>query len=71
MPAGGEGLAYSLAKYVVSPPISLRRILSDDGQRVRYGYNDHKTKQRQEEEIPALTVIGRMVQQGGEPHSGT
>ncbi len=37
VPAGGEGFAYSLAKYVVSPPLSLRRILSDDGQRVRYG----------------------------------
>ena len=36
VPAGGEGLAYYLAKYVVSPPISLRRILSYDGQRVRY-----------------------------------
>jgi hypothetical protein len=35
-PAGGEGLAYYVAKYVVSPPISLRRILSYDGQRVRY-----------------------------------
>jgi len=62
VPAGGEGLAYYLAKYVVSPPISLRRILSYDGQRVRYWYNDHKTKQRQEEEISALTFIGRMVQ---------
>jgi hypothetical protein len=62
VPGGGEGLAYYLAKYVVSPPISLRRILSYDGQRVRYWYNDHKTKQRQEEEIPALTFIGRMVQ---------
>jgi len=51
-----------LAKYVVSPPISLRRILSYDGQRVRYWYNDHKTKQRQEEEVSALTFIGRMVQ---------
>jgi hypothetical protein len=61
-PAGGEGLAYYLAKYVVSPPISLRRILSYDGQRVRYWYNDHKTKQRQEEEVSALTFIGRMVQ---------
>src|SRR5712691_3988472 len=30
VPAGGEGLAYYLAKYVVSPPISLRRILSYD-----------------------------------------
>jgi Putative transposase/Transposase zinc-binding domain len=62
VPAGGEGLAYSLAKYVVSPPISLRRILRYDGQRVRYWYNDHKTKQRQEEEVSALTFIGRMVQ---------
>jgi hypothetical protein len=49
VPAGGEGLAYYLAKYVVSPPISLRRLLSYDGQRVRYWYNDHKTKQRQED----------------------
>jgi hypothetical protein len=62
VPAGGEGLAYYLAKDVVSPPLSLRRILRDDGQRVRYGYNDHKTKQRQEEEVSALTFIGRMVQ---------
>jgi hypothetical protein len=35
VPAGGEGLAYYLSQYVVSPPISLRRLLSDDGQRVR------------------------------------
>jgi hypothetical protein len=62
VPAGGEGLAYYLAQYVVSPPISLRRILSYDGQRVWYWYNDHKTKQRQEEEVSALTFIGRMVQ---------
>src|SRR5256712_1218203 len=62
VPAGGEGLAYYLAKYVVSPPISLRRILSYDGQLVRYWYNDHKTQQRQEEEVSALTFIGRMVQ---------
>src|SRR5437764_1309430 len=62
VPAGGEGLAYYLATYVVSPLISLRRLLSYDGQRVRYWYNDHKTKQRQEEEVSALTFIGRMVQ---------
>ena len=62
VPAGGEGLAYYLAKYVVSPPISLRRILAYDGQQVCYWYNDHKTKRRQEETIPALVFIGRMVQ---------
>jgi hypothetical protein len=60
--AGGEGLAYSWAQYVVSPPISLRRLLSYDGQRVRDGDNDHQTKQRQEEEVSALPFIGRMVQ---------
>jgi Putative transposase len=31
VPAGGEGLAYYLARYVVSPPTSLRRILRYDG----------------------------------------
>lgn len=62
VPAGGEGLAYYLAKYVVSPPISLRRILHYDGQRVRYWYNDHRTNKRQVEEVPAVTFIGRMVQ---------
>ena len=62
VPAGGEGLAYYLAQYVVSPPISLRRILRYDGQRVRYGYHEHKTKRRQEAEVSALTLIGRMVQ---------
>ena len=51
-----------MAKYVVSPPISLRRILRYDGQRVRYGYHEHKTKRRQEAEVSALTLIGRMVQ---------
>jgi hypothetical protein len=62
-PAGGEGWASYLAKYGVSSPISLRRILSYEGQRVRYGYNDHKTKSRQEEEVSALTFSGRMVHQ--------
>ena len=55
-------MAYYLAKYVVSPPISLRRILRYDGQQVRYWYNDHKTQHRQEAEVSALTFIGRMVQ---------
>ena len=62
VPAGGEGLAYYWAKYVVSPPLALRRILRYDGQRVRYWDNAHKPKQRQEEDVSALTCIGRMVQ---------
>lgn len=62
IPEGGKGLAQYLAKYVVSPPISLKRIIKYDGQKVRYWYNDHTTGRRVEEEIDALTFIGRMVQ---------
>lgn len=62
VPEGGKGLAYYLAKYVVSPPISLRRIISYDGRRVRYWYNDHTTGRRVEEEVDAKVFIGRMVQ---------
>jgi hypothetical protein len=62
VPAGGQGLAYYLAKYVVSPPISLRRILGYDGQRVRYWYRDPKSGKRKEAELPVLRFIGRMVQ---------
>lgn len=61
-PLRGKGLAYYLAKYVVSPPMSLKRIMEYDGKNVRYWYNDHTTGQRVEEQIDALTFIGRMVQ---------
>lgn len=61
VPKGGKGLARYLAKYVVSPPISLKRIMGYDGKKVRYWYNDHATGRRMEEEVDALTFIGRMV----------
>ena len=62
VPKGGRGLAQYLAKYVVSPPISLKRIIKYDGRKVRYWYNDHRTGRKVEEEVYALTFIGRMVQ---------
>ena len=62
VPEGGRGLAYYLAKYVASPPISLRRILSYDGQKVTYWYNDHMTGRMAEEELDAKGFIARMVQ---------
>jgi len=62
VPAGGQGLAEYLAKYVVSPPISVRRIEQYDGQTVRYWYQDHKTHTIQHEALPVLRFIGRMVQ---------
>ncbi len=62
VPPGGGGLVKYLAKYVVSPPISVRRIQSYDGQKVRYWYRDHKTGQIKHETLPVLRFIGRMVQ---------
>jgi hypothetical protein len=62
VPPGGQGLAQYLAKYVVSPPISVRRIEQYDGQTVRYWYHDHKSGKIQHETLPVLRFIGRMVQ---------
>ncbi len=62
VPPGGKGLAEYLAKYVVSPPISVRRLEQYDGQQVRYWYEDHKTKTIQHITLPVLRFIGRMAQ---------
>jgi hypothetical protein len=62
VPPGGQGLAHYLAKYVVAPPISVRRIEAYDGKTVRYWYRDHKTGQIEHETLPVLQFIGRMVQ---------
>ena len=62
VPPGGQGLAKYLAKYVVAPPISVRRIEAYDGKTVRYGYRDHKTGQIVHETLPVLRFIGRMIQ---------
>lgn len=55
-------LAKYLAKYVVSPPISVRRMVSYDGERVKYWYQDHKSGRRKMEEVEVFQFIGRMVQ---------
>lgn len=62
VPPGGKGLAKYLAKYLVSPPISVRRIENYDQKSVRYWYRDHRTNDIQHETLPALRFIGRMVQ---------
>jgi len=62
VPPGGQGLAQYLAKYVVSPPISVRRIEKYDGNSVCYWYRDPKTGQIEHETLPALQFMGRMVQ---------
>lgn len=57
-----RGLARYLAKYVASPPIALRRIISYTGQEVTYWYKDHQTKDKEVVTVDVLTFIGRMVQ---------
>ena len=62
VPTRYQSLATYLAKYVVSPPISLRRIDDYDGQRVTYHYRSHKTERVERETVNVYTFIGRMVQ---------
>jgi hypothetical protein len=62
VPSRYQSLATYLAKYVVSPPISLRRIDRYDGQRVTYHYRSHKSERVERETVDVYTFIGRMVQ---------
>jgi hypothetical protein len=58
-------LTHYLAKYVVSPPMALSRIMAYDRARgmVTYWYRDHqRAGQRSEETVSRETFIGRMVQ---------
>jgi hypothetical protein len=62
VPGRYKSLAKYLAKYVVSPPISLRRIDAYDGQTVTYHYRSHKTEKVEKERVDAYTFIERMIQ---------
>jgi hypothetical protein len=62
VPPRYQSLARYLAKYVVSPPISLRRIERYDGHRVTYHYRSHTSERVERETVDAYTFIGRMVQ---------
>ena len=62
VPSQYQSLARYVAKYVVSPPISVRRIDRYDGQRVTYHYRSHRTERTEHETVDVNTFIGRMVQ---------
>jgi len=62
VPTRYKSLAKYLAKYVVSPPISVRRIDAYDGQTVTYHYRSHKTEKVETETVDVYTFIGRMIQ---------
>ena len=62
VPSQYQSLASYVAKYVVSPPISVRRIDRYDGGRVTYHYRSHRTERTTHETVDVLTFIGRMIQ---------
>lgn len=62
MPHNSQGLARYLAKYVVSPPIAIGRIINYDGKHVTYWYNDHESGKKKTDTIDVLKFIGLMVQ---------
>jgi uncharacterized protein (DUF983 family) len=62
VPSRYQSLARYLAKYVVSPPISLRRIDRYDGRDVTYHYRSHRSERVEWERVDVYTFIGRMIQ---------
>jgi hypothetical protein len=62
VPTRYQSLATYLAKYVVSPPSSLRRIDHDDGHRVTSHYRSHPSERVERDTVEVDTFIGRMVQ---------
>jgi Putative transposase/Transposase zinc-binding domain len=62
VPSQYQSLARYVAKYVVSPPIAVRRLDRYDGHRVTYHYRSHRTERVEHETVDVDTFIGRMVQ---------
>ncbi len=62
VPSQYQSLARYVAKYVVSPPIAVRRIDRYDGHRGTYHYRSHRTERVEHETVDVDTFIGRMVQ---------
>ena len=51
VPSQYQSLARYVAKYVVIPPISVRRIARYDGERVTYHYRSHRTDRLEYETV--------------------
>ena len=62
VPSQYQSLARYVAKYVVSPPIAVRRIDRYDGERVTYHDRSHRSERVEHETVDVKTFIGRMVQ---------
>ncbi|SDM68561.1 Transposase zinc-binding domain-containing protein [Halanaerobium congolense] len=56
-----RGAAKYIGRYLARPAIAEYRILEYDGKKVRFWYEDHKTKKRVELEMSAMKFIGRII----------
>jgi Putative transposase len=61
-PSASQSVARYVAKYVVSPPISIRRLDRYEGERVTYHSRSHRTDRMEHETVAVDTFIGRLVQ---------
>jgi len=61
VPSPSQSVARDVAQDVVSPPISVRRLDRDDGERVTYHSRSHRTARVEHETGDVDTCIGRMV----------
>jgi hypothetical protein len=62
VPSQAQSVARSVAQYVVSPPIAVRRIDRYNGAQVTSHDRSHRTDRLEYETVPVDTFIGRMVQ---------
>jgi len=50
-----------IGRYLARPSIAEYRILEYDGKKVKFWYEDHKTKKRKEITLPVMQFIGRLI----------
>jgi hypothetical protein len=62
VPSQYQSVARYVAQYGVSPPISVRRIDHDDGERGTDHDRSHRTDRMEHDTVTVDTFIGRMVQ---------
>jgi Putative transposase/Transposase zinc-binding domain len=62
VPSPSQSLARDVAKSVVSPPSSVRRMARYDGAQVTYPYRSHRTDRVEHATVAVETCIGRMRQ---------
>jgi hypothetical protein len=62
VPSRSQSVAPYVAKYVVRPPLALRRLDRYDGHRVTYHYRSHTSERVERETVDVSVFIGRMMQ---------